>query len=272
MNVALIILGVEVAIGAILWLIAARTGWLKRWLDAPDRLPTWEISGSDFMLFALLVLVLFSVGPALAAQVFDPDPTGTPTVHDLLISGYASQVAALAGVLLFRIHPAGRVPSSDAYHLPAAGYGAVSFFYVLPVFTAMVTGSYLVLKAVGLDPQQQDILEMFRETENRRDLVLLAVLAVVVAPVVEELVFRAGLFRFLVAQVPQRWAMLMSSLLFAALHFSALGFVPLVFLGCALCFVYQKSGRLAAPIVLHALSNLNAIVLQLLDPGQPPAP
>jgi len=98
-----------------------------------------------------------------------------------------------------------------------------------------------------------------------------AFLAVVLAPIVEELLFRGAIFAPLHKR--NRWlAYAVSSLSFALLHIiSALlfRFDPTLFLtmllyipaGIALCWSYEKSGNIWTAIFLHALMNLLAISL-----------
>lgn len=93
-------------------------------------------------------------------------------------------------------------------------------------------------------------------------LIALAVGIVVVAPVVEEVIFRALVFRW----IRQRWALwpaaLLSGLVFAAFHLDPVTLVPLTLTGVALAWAYDRTGSLWASIVPHA--GLNALVLLAL--------
>lgn len=80
----------------------------------------------------------------------------------------------------------------------------------------------------------------------------------VVAPAIEELVFRAGLFKWLLRdslKLSFGVASALSATLFAAVHFYLPGVPALVFLGCAFAWQYEKTGRLAAPVFTHSLFN-----------------
>jgi hypothetical protein len=94
-------------------------------------------------------------------------------------------------------------------------------------------------------------------------LALIAVLAVVLAPVAEELVFRAGLFRYLRTRVPRAVALAAPALLFAALHANLVAFAPLAVFGVLLALAYEQSGRLIVPVIAHALFNLHTLALVL---------
>jgi hypothetical protein len=45
------------------------------------------------------------------------------------------------------------------------------------------------------------------------------------------------------------------------LHANLASFVPLALLGIGLALVYEKTGSLVAPVVLHALFNLNTTLI-----------
>ena len=50
-------------------------------------------------------------------------------------------------------------------------------------------------------------------------------------------------------------AVTVTSVLFAAIHMNVVIFIPLVFLGCVLTWLYERSDSLLAPIVTHAVFN-----------------
>ncbi|MGH8018636.1 MAG: lysostaphin resistance A-like protein [Opitutaceae bacterium] len=252
--------------GVAAWIRALRRGRAQQWLDAPNRLPPWTIRGSDFMLFALLVVVFLSLGPALAFRVFDMDVASKPAVRETLIQGFTFQLSGLTACLLFRIHPQGTPPPSPGFDLPAIWTGVCAFLYLMPIFSALVVATAWLMKAAGLDPEPQDLIETFRAAGTPLEITLLIILAVIVAPLTEELIFRAGVFRFLHARIPTAWAMGISSILFALLHQNTLTFPPLILLGCVLCALYQKTGRLSASIALHAMFNLNSVLVILFGP------
>jgi membrane protease YdiL (CAAX protease family) len=77
----------------------------------------------------------------------------------------------------------------------------------------------------------------------------------------EELFFRGGLQRTLGRMMPAHAAVWVSALLFSALHFQFLGFLPRVLLGAALGYAYQRSGSLWVSIGAHFIYNgLNLVI------------
>lgn len=87
-------------------------------------------------------------------------------------------------------------------------------------------------------------------------LVLAVTSACIAAPIAEEILFRGVLFRTLANRLRVPVATLLSSAVFAVVHFyGAYGLISVAVIGvaCALCFA--SSGRLATAILLHALYN-----------------
>jgi membrane protease YdiL (CAAX protease family) len=85
-------------------------------------------------------------------------------------------------------------------------------------------------------------------------------LAVLVAPLAEEFVFRAGLFRYLRTRLPRSAALLVPAVVFAVLHGNYASFGPLVALAIVFSVAYERTGHIGTTIVAHALFNLNTLL------------
>ncbi len=93
-----------------------------------------------------------------------------------------------------------------------------------------------------------------------------AVLAVALAPFVEELTFRGFLFNTLLKYAPVSVAAVISGIVFGLFHGSISAFVPLACSGVVLAYVYYLSGSLTASMLTHAI--FNAINIALLASGK----
>ena len=93
---------------------------------------------------------------------------------------------------------------------------------------------------------------------NSRDLTALMVFALtacVLAPLYEELVFRATVLPTMARSYGAGIGVLLSSLLFAAAHLSLVEFFPLLILGLGLGWLRLQGGRLSACVLMHATWN-----------------
>ena len=91
---------------------------------------------------------------------------------------------------------------------------------------------------------------------------MLGVGMIIVAPVVEEITFRALLFRGLRQRWPLPPAAFLSGFVFAAFHLSATTLIPLTLTGIVIAWAYDRTDSIWAAILPHA--GLNAIVFIVL--------
>ena len=83
----------------------------------------------------------------------------------------------------------------------------------------------------------------------------------VVAPIVEEILFRGLLFRALGRQFALPVAAALSAAVFAGLHPPLpWGFFSLFATGVGLCYLYRATGSLMPCIVAHAVNNTLALL------------
>lgn len=118
-----------------------------------------------------------------------------------------------------------------------------------------------LLEAAGVSVNEQDMVGLFRNTDDPLLFSLLLILAIVIAPITEELLFRAGLFRYLRTRIPRSLALLAPAFLFAILHGNLVTLAPLLALGMVFSLAYERTGSVVVPIVAHALFNLNTVLL-----------
>lgn len=234
--------------------------------DARERaaaMPTWSLTVPRFLLYLWLVIsggVLAQSISVLALKSVDLDDTTA-----LIINGGTFHGGMLLGILLFKILFDQR-PIPAPARLPwgkVLQYGAGTFLVVLPVIAATALLWQYLMKLFGVYLEEQDLIGIFANTKSPFLLVLMIVLATVVAPVTEELIFRGGLFRYARTRAPRWVALLAPALLFACLHANLASFAPLAALGIIFSLAYERTGSIAVPMIAHGLFNLNTIVLIL---------
>jgi len=118
------------------------------------------------------------------------------------------------------------------------------------------------LFGVGTKSSRQQIVDLFTGSETIQDRVLIIFLAVVVAPIFEEFVFRFFLYGVFKRYFGWFLALLLNALLFALVHLHLPSFVALFVLGGCLTVAYEWSGSLLVPMTMHAF--FNAIMLTVL--------
>jgi membrane protease YdiL (CAAX protease family) len=96
---------------------------------------------------------------------------------------------------------------------------------------------------------------LFAGTRDPRLAFGFAVLAIAIAPFVEELAFRGFLFNTILRYAPVWLAATLSGIVFGLSHGSVSAFLPLAGSGVVLAYVYYRSGSLAASMLTHAVFN-----------------
>jgi len=240
------------------------------------RLAPWNVPLSDFLLGALIVVVAgLSLQLALASlQRVLPDRLDADAW--MIVQGAGFQFGLLLGaiVAIRLLRPRSTLPGGDpapeltAVPVPPPAIGTLAggftlFLVALPLVLSVSLVWQWLLQTAGMELDQQEMIDLLRNNDSPFVIGGLAVLAVGVAPIAEEAIFRAGLFRYLRTRIPRPVALLLSSLVFASLHANAVAFAPLVALGILLCLAYERTGRIAIPMVAHALFNLHTMLLLL---------
>ncbi|MBI5302033.1 MAG: CPBP family intramembrane metalloprotease [Chloroflexi bacterium] len=83
-------------------------------------------------------------------------------------------------------------------------------------------------------------------------------------PVVEETFFRGFVYSGLRGRFGARSALILSTLIFALLHFSLDRLIPILVLGGVLAWLYERTGSLVPGVILHGTNNAFALAAYLL--------
>jgi membrane protease YdiL (CAAX protease family) len=120
------------------------------------------------------------------------------------------------------------------------------------------------LRAQGFAVENQEAVELLRETPGLDVRLALILSACVAAPIVEELLFRGVLYGSL-REVTHPWfALIFTSLLFGVIHLHLGTFPALALLGFFFAYAYQVTGSLLICILMHALFNSVQVFVTLM--------
>ncbi len=123
--------------------------------------------------------------------------------------------------------------------------------------------------AVDSESEIRQILKQILDFESPQQLVLAFITIAVVPAIGEEWLFRGILQAKLMEWTPSPWlAILITSVLFSFFHFQFEGFLPRVFLGWVLGFIYFTGKNLWYPILFHFLYNAAQVLAAFLFKDQ----
>ena len=255
-----------IAIGLFVW---------RRWYklnSAPNRpLAFSPIEG------LALFLVMFSIaafGALAANKIFNivpPDEGSVLALEDLAKSSSGVYVAQglVALVFAWLVIKAGKAATSKSWPIGRAillGVGGLIVFYPIVLLVGWISGQ-ISQQVTGQPPNPISHSTLSQLIESPKDewFFTMSALVLIGAPLIEEILYRGLLQEIAIRLGLGRWPSILAvSSLFALVHIGAVDYsaLPTLFvLSLGFGWVYEKSGRLWAPIVMHSLFNLTNIVL-----------
>ncbi len=136
------------------------------------------------------------------------------------------------------------------------GMAILGYLAVLPPLLFYLVLYYIWMQFTGHEYRQQDVVDFYARITSVPLRVYYVVLAIAIAPVVEELIFRGLFLPVFAKRVGMAPAVALSSILFASIHLHGASWIPLFILSIALSVAYIYTRSLTVPIVMHALFNL----------------
>lgn len=124
-----------------------------------------------------------------------------------------------------------------------------SFLMFVVLFTSVVADHFLGQKGVN-NPIVQTLL-----SSSSISVTACILVCCIVTPFLEEIVYRGYLLTSLSCTMTWQQAILLSSLVFSASHFSVENFLQLFVIGCVLGCSYCWTGNLSSSILIHSLYN-----------------
>lgn len=237
---------------------------------APAALGPWRAIGLVVLYFALQIAValLWTIGTHVAARIEHRPAADILAAHGSLMLSAVLLLAALPTLLLVRLHWPARW---SAAALPGFGLRWPGLRWMLGglLLTVLLLPLVLGLNA-ALFPRQgvtQSVMVIFEQAHPWMR-VLLTLMIVLLAPFVEELLFRGVLLAGLSERLSLRWAVTLSVLPFALAHLPDTGghwqVLPgLIALALGLTWLRLRSGSLLPGYAAHALYNASVLALAL---------
>ncbi len=149
----------------------------------------------------------------------------------------------------------------DAFGFAEPRLGRAVFLAVLVAIMVMpialslreLSARFLAKFEVSADPQEA--VRVMQEATSSSELAVYGLFAIIVAPIVEELIFRGVLYPAIKQNGYRQLALWGTSIFFALTHANLAALLPLTVLAVILTFLYETTNNLLAPIITHSLFN-----------------
>ena len=154
-------------------------------------------------------------------------------------------------------------PLSAAQTIRAGLYG---YLAMLPPAILLTWGFATLLQTLGIETDAQPVIDLLSDADQPLiTRIYLTVAALLVAPILEELVFRGIALPALLKHTSYAFAIVSISALFALVHFHLPSTPALFVIAIACSLAYLKTGSIYVPMVMHAAFNGTTLVALFLQ-------
>jgi hypothetical protein len=109
--------------------------------------------------------------------------------------------------------------------------------------------------------EQESHIPLFGESMS--GLVIGGLIIILVAPLVEELVFRGYIYQILKKRFDVVWGSVFAALIFSLFHLEFQVILPIFILGLVMNWIFERTQSLWAPIAFHMVNNALAFMLEI---------
>jgi hypothetical protein len=268
--VLLVIYGVLGLVG-----LAILLGALGRWAftvrpRGPSRPPlivTWE--PLDALETVAVLYFAMSASGVLASLAIAHFLKGAPDVVQVAVIGLQYTLVTIGVLYLIWTRVSGEdrrklsilgLRGRRPWWLIAQGIGGYAVLVVVLLsLTSLVPGGNLFTP--GWAQTGERLLSV---AHSPAALVGLFILICVIAPVVEEVIFRGFVYPGLRRRMSVTGAVVVSALLFALMHNNPAALAPIALIGIVLAILYERNLSLVPSIICHALNNTLVFFLMML--------
>jgi len=262
-------------IGALAFFVAWKKGYF--------RLPKYPLSLQPptisiyhlFLGFGGYLGISFYLSPFLAAKMQEIIPVSNGNIA-FYISwlNFSTELAVLIYLFLFffLLFPVGKsifkYATTSSYVDIAMGGATWLIAFPIMIFWGQLLNILIYLLFKVKDLPEQLAIQYLKMTMNHPLLFAMALFCIIIlAPLVEEFMFRGLLQNWFKRYLGTYWAILLTAILFSFFHFSSsqgLGNISIIgslfILACFLGFIYERQKSLISSITLHASFNLISII------------
>jgi membrane protease YdiL (CAAX protease family) len=144
----------------------------------------------------------------------------------------------------------------------ALGLSILSYLAYLSIMATILL--FTILYDVSLPGFGEQDLYLPLFGNSMIGVVVLMVVAVLIAPIVEEILFRGYIQGTLEKYISPTLSLLITALIFSLSHFQFVVVIPLFILGLLLGALRNHTRSISVPIMFHMLNNVITLVVEIL--------
>jgi membrane protease YdiL (CAAX protease family) len=236
----------------------------------PQRLPPDEPLG-PFVFIMIGGMSLWMLVPAIILKLLhrgvrleDIKPTHAETVILGMVGGAVPLLFMLLGTFTRRRRGLETLGFTSRHFTRGLSPALAGVVFILPVVGwAAILADWLMRKYQIQHPMKHELLTIMDQAPSPLLKVLIAIGAIIVAPLFEEFIFRGHLQTLLSRVTRMPWlAVIITSVLFSLVHHWSI-WLPIFTLSVCLGYMYERTGNLWVSVLMHAMFNGFSIIINL---------
>ena len=231
-----------------------------------------QSTGMRVLIFLMAFLVCSLIGAAVAALF----TVGNDIVRLKIGQGISSALMFIAPPLILYAFTRTEPMRQMGFRKPIKWWmlliGVLLMFVSLPLTNLLGTwnekanfGAFLESFLKMLEDAAGDLTQRMLEVDSIGGLLGNLLVIALIPAIGEELTFRGVVQQALTRKCNPHVAIWLSAFIFSFIHFQFYGFLPRMFLGLILGYMFYYSGSLWTSILMHFINNGTAVVLAFLD-------
>jgi len=242
-------------------------------LKRPPRPRVWYEDLAARALPGKLILILLLTLTALYVACSLVYSALFPYVHELkphtllfqALFFHVPALVVLSGIFIHR-RASGREQLGISWRRAPSmlGLSVLLYLVAIPILWFYSMLYQVLLYQYGFNLYLQDVAQVFLAPAPVLERVAMYFVAIILAPVFEEFVFRGVLLPWVVRRVGLWQGIAVVSLVFAGMHMHLPSFLPLFLLSVMFCVAYARTRSLLVPIGMHACFNAVTVILLAL--------
>ncbi|MHA6253198.1 CPBP family intramembrane glutamic endopeptidase [Oceanobacillus sp. CAU 1775] len=207
-----------------------------------------------YVILTYLIMQFSGLPVAVFVESFYPESYTQYIIYWSIFSFFAALVVVLLLMkpdMQMRAHP-------DA--ASTSGIIGWSILGVFLAFIAQAIAAVIETKILGINPGSENTMQIM---DIARSNALFILVPAIIAPILEEIIFRKIIFGSLYKRMNFFLAALLSALIFGIIHMDPTHLLMYASMGFVFAFLYVKTKRILVPILVHAGMNTMVVVAQL---------
>lgn len=207
-----------------------------------------------YVIITYLIMQFSSIPVAFVVLSFYPDYYTEVIIYWSIFSFSA---ALLLTLYFMKPDMQQRADPEAASTSGVIGWSILGVF--LALFAQMVAAS-IETYVLGIEPGSENTLGIM---EIVRSNLIFALIPTIIAPILEEIIFRKIIFGSFYKRMNFFLAALLSALIFGIIHMDPTHLLMYASMGLVFAYLYVKTKRILVPILVHAGMNTMVVIAQL---------